>query len=525
LGLGFYTQTAGTTHLGGGEIGADQLDILAGSLTGAGVVLAPVLAAGLVSPGFSSGIIRIHDDYSHDAGGELVVELGGLTPGLGSGHHDQLDVQETVSLAGALTVSLIGGFSSTLGDQFMIIQNHGTDPVIGTFDGMPEGTRFTSHGRQFEISYRGLDGNDNDVVLTDVNAPPTADAGGPYTVVRGGTIRLDASGSSDPDQPANTLTYIWDLDDDGAFGETGNDAARGDELGINPTFSAAGLDLTGTHTVHLRVIDGGGLDAEDDAVVTVLIAAILPDPLGGEALYIGGTSANDSIVVSTVGNQGSVTVTINGSSLGSFDFVTSPFGRIVVHAQAGNDDVKVAGSIAHSAWLHGDAGDDRLKGGAGHDVLLGGAGADLLVGDGGRDLLIGGTGADRMVGNADDDILIAGFTAFDALDMVLCAIMDEWTSSRSYADRVKNLQGDETGREAAFADRANGEYYLAVDGSNGRITTVHDDGEADVLTGSAGQDWFFANLVIDEDDDATRKDKITDLSAAEFADDLDFINS
>ena len=40
-----------------------------------------------------------------------------------------------------------------------------------------------------------------------------------------------------------------------------------------------------------------------------------------------------------------------------------------------------------------------------------------------------------------------------------------------------------------------------------------------MLTGSAGQDWFFANL------DTGVLDKITDLGAAEFAIDLDFINA
>jgi Ca2+-binding RTX toxin-like protein len=49
-------------------------------------------------------------------------------------------------------------------------------------------------------------------------------------------------------------------------------------------------------------------------------------------------------------------------------------------------------------------------------------------------------------------------------------------------------------------------------------TTVFDDGAEDVLTGSAGSDWFFANL-----SGAGVKDKVTDLSAKEFATDLDVI--
>ena len=53
---------------------------------------------------------------------------------------------------------------------------------------------------------------------------------------------------------------------------------------------------------------------------------------------------------------------------------------------------------------------------------------------------------------------------------------------------------------------------------------MFDDNAADVLTGSSGTDWFFANLDGDRDPNIV-KDKITDLHCGEFADDLDFINS
>jgi hypothetical protein len=52
---------------------------------------------------------------------------------------------------------------------------------------------------------------------------------------------------------------------------------------------------------------------------------------------------------------------------------------------------------------------------------------------------------------------------------------------------------------------------------DGPSATAFDDAAEDVLTGSAGLDWFLANL------DTGVRDRITDLSAAEFANDLDFI--
>lgn len=86
--------------------------------------------------------------------------------------------------------------------------------------------------------------------------------------------------------------------------------------------------------------------------------------------------------------------------------------------------------------------------------------------------------------------------------------MSEWTSVRDYLSRVANIRG------SGSTSRSNGDNYLLADGLN---ATVFDDAVKDVLTGSAGTDWFVANL----SDGAL--DKITDLLDSEFADDLDWI--
>ena len=197
-------------------------------------------------------------------------------------------------------------------------------------------------------------------------------------------------------------------------------------------------------------------------------------------LVVQGTPGNDTIRFNPGGGKGStVKVTVNDVAAGTF----SPTGRLIAHGGAGDDDIQEASGLSLPAWLYGEDGNDRLNGGGGNNVLLGGAGDDLLVGGGGRDLLIGGEGRDLLIGG--DDLLIPGTTAFDANDMALAAITAEWTSGRSYNDRVANLRGTGSG------PRANGNFFLTVSGPD---ATVFDDDEFDVLTGGSGMDWFFADL-------------------------------
>ncbi|HEV8431800.1 MAG TPA: Ig-like domain-containing protein [Thermoanaerobaculia bacterium] len=86
-----------------------------------------------------------------------------LTPGTDDGTF----VAGTVTLTGAsLAVSLPSG-SPPVGTPITIISNDGSDPVVGTFTGLPEGGTLTVNGTVFTISYHGGDGND--VTLTAVS--------------------------------------------------------------------------------------------------------------------------------------------------------------------------------------------------------------------------------------------------------------------------------------------------------------------------------------------------------------------
>jgi acetyl esterase/lipase len=90
---------------------------------------------------------------------------------LPSGAGDSMHVTGSASVAGPLSISTPSGLPAA-GQSFTIIDNDGTDPVIGTFTGLPEGASIAGNGYSFRISYVGGDGND--VVLTLVLNTSTA---------------------------------------------------------------------------------------------------------------------------------------------------------------------------------------------------------------------------------------------------------------------------------------------------------------------------------------------------------------
>ncbi|NQW18011.1 MAG: hypothetical protein HQ478_11060, partial [Chloroflexi bacterium] len=124
----------------------------------------------------------------------------------------------------------------------------------------------------FEDLYGGGDKDYDDnvfrfegaVAITPV-VPPTADAGGPYTVAEGDSVGLAGTGN-DPDN-SGVLSFAWDLDNNGSF----------ETAGQNPTFSAAGLDGPSSSIVGLKVTDGDGASGTDTATVNITnVAPNLP---------------------------------------------------------------------------------------------------------------------------------------------------------------------------------------------------------------------------------------------------------
>ena len=121
---------------------------------------------GILAPGQSPGQVAINGNFSIGSGDALEIEINGFTTA--GTDYDQVVVNGTVDITDA-TLTLVDNFAGYLpeGHIFTIINNTGAGAVMGTFNGLPEGTAMTFNGQGLVISYNGGDGND---VVLEVNS-------------------------------------------------------------------------------------------------------------------------------------------------------------------------------------------------------------------------------------------------------------------------------------------------------------------------------------------------------------------
>jgi autotransporter-associated beta strand protein len=178
--LGLLRLTAANAYTGSTTINQGTLSIensqpsdvtvnSGGTLTGsnAGNMGAVTVNGGTIDPGVSPGgaaIITVNGPLSLNSVSSFVVDLNDLFS------FDRVAVNGTVNL-GSSTLVLHNNFGSATGDSFNIIPNDGTDAVVGTFNGLPEGATFSVGGSLFQISY--VAGSGNDVTLTRVGGATT----------------------------------------------------------------------------------------------------------------------------------------------------------------------------------------------------------------------------------------------------------------------------------------------------------------------------------------------------------------
>ncbi len=355
------------------------------------------------------------------------------------------------------------------------------------------------------------------------NSPPTLLT---FTTPIDGVFRTSSSftfSASDPDlQDQGSFVFIINWGDGTTTVTTPGAAVRT----ISKTYNT--VSASGSFVITAAVQSGTGgrilTSTAQSKPFAVLGWTLMPDPLTS-SLPI---SQRKAILV-VVGSQGADDIKVKDDDDDNFRVsireiqervlhrgtVYGDVDQILIFGLNGNDTITVDDDIEETVEIWGGSGDDKIKGGSGNDAIFGEQGDDTLYGGDGRDIMIGGTGSDKIHGDAYDDILIAGFTAFDSESALrpgntllsfdnqrraIEAILAEWTSNRSFSQRVTNLRG------GTSSSRLNGNYYLIEN------QTAFDDNVKDTLWGDDGTDWFFANF---DGDGASIMDDVKDRTSLE----------
>ncbi|MGR9106888.1 MAG: PKD domain-containing protein [Gammaproteobacteria bacterium] len=142
------------------------------------------------------------------------------------------------------------------------------------------------------------------LIVTNVNRAPTANAGPDQTVTVGETVQLDGSGSTDLD--GDPLTFHWALS-----APDGSAAALSDPNIVNPTFV---IDLPGSYVAQLIVNDGQVDSAPDTMITNVINSAPVADAGPDQTAAVG----------ETVQLDGSGSSDVDGDSLTFHWSLTSP---------------------------------------------------------------------------------------------------------------------------------------------------------------------------------------------------------
>ena len=149
-------------NAGAGTVNVNNSAILGGSGSIAGALNVndtARIAVGASPETLATGTVTFSSGTFFD------VEIGGTSPGDGTTGYDQLIVNGNVNLDNAtLNLFPFGGYYPISGDSFTIIDNQGTNPVTGIFNGLAEGAMFTSGDITYSITYQG--GSGNDIVMS-----------------------------------------------------------------------------------------------------------------------------------------------------------------------------------------------------------------------------------------------------------------------------------------------------------------------------------------------------------------------
>lgn len=468
--------------MAGGSTGGPLAVLPGGTLTGAGTVNGTLANGGLVSPGNSPERILVEGEFRQDAGGELLIELGGRTPVT---EHDVVTVTGVAHLDGTLKIALIDEFLPQRGDTFTV------------------------------LSYASRTGEFDSVVVSDLPDDLALDLDYDDTAL---TVRVSGARSIEPvEGPAAGVTqqplrFTTDFGNDNAIRQSTIDWGDGTSDTGTLVESAAGGTISGSHvwdaagdyTIRIELTDEFGNVIATESLVTISDWAAIEDPQHPrrQMIVLGGTVDDDWFALSTQQRRSQLAVRVNAEPLGPWPIAA--ISRVVAFGGAGRDAFRVSRHISVPLEFHGGDGADRIDGGDGPDVIDGGEGDDWIRSGGGDDRIDAGpgdnvvdsgegddhvragSGDDQIHTRSGDDTILAG----DGRNRIRSGAGDDVIHSGAGDDFVSAGRGHDVVMTGAGDDRiraGRGNDFVTAGAGNDVVQAAGGD---DILVGAEGRDWL-----------------------------------
>jgi len=324
----------------------------------------------VIAPGDSPGTINT-GNLTLDANSTYNVSLDGPD----TTRHDLLNVTGTVNIAAGANLVGSAAYTAIPGDEIVIIQNDGTDPVVGKF---AQGDVVSFGTQNFIIDYNcdaNGDGANNDVALIRYGAALAADPCDPSKLA----LFVSATTGNDlirfiPVAGNNQIHVLMNTDDLGSFSPTGLmigfGQAGNDTISVEvPTRSSwlygqAGNDMLIAGNGNSVLIGGNGNDTlKASNGNDILIGGSGADPIisgNGNDLLIAGATKYDN---NNTTNRRAICAIQNEWTMGT--------GGLVGHVSHLNNGGGLNGNVVlNASTLFEDNSVDTLTSGSGKDWLL-----------------------------------------------------------------------------------------------------------------------------------------------------------
>ena len=406
-----YTHNNANLILKSGNVSfTNPLTINGGNIEGNGNINATITNSGLLNPRYVSntefGRLTINGNYTETNNASINIQLGGNTAAV---NFDQIDINGTANFDGTLNVSLLNGFTPTLGSTFDVLTYDALNSLSNLdFTGLDINStlQFLPQWSSNKLTLKVVDKSAPILAIAPTNVVESESHSGTkpftFTVTRAvnttGTNNVNWAVTGSGSNPANATDFVGGLLPSGtvsfAVGETSK------VITVN-VLGDTTVEPNENFTVTLSNATNGAIITTATATGTInnddFIGTSGPDTLVGTsgADAMTGLAGNDTYTVNDAGdlviealNQGTDTVQASLS-------YTLP-NNVENLLLTGSGNLNGTGNGLNNQ-ITGNSGNNSLNGAAGIDTLIGGAGNDTLNGAAGIDTLTGGVGTDIFI--------------------------------------------------------------------------------------------------------------------------------